>query len=211
MGTTKDSEQTRARIIEAAGRLFADRGFKGVTVRMIAKEADTHLSALNYHFKSKHILFHEVLMVAAANESISEADKRLLKTLNPHEALFYMVKEALENYRTEGADQWCNTLLARESHRAGEAHREVIDRYYRPDMLFVAELIAAAVGSDAENRFVQFAVINMVALLESFGMHSHLAEEILPGLMEDLSRDDQISRHIVAVTLAAANPALGRG
>ncbi|CAM2010355.1 TetR/AcrR family transcriptional regulator [Acanthopleuribacter pedis] len=209
MGTAKDSEQTRARIIEAAGRLFAERGFKGVTVRMIAKEAETHLSALNYHFQSKQILFHEVLMHAAAHASISAEEKRLLKTLKPREALFVMVKEVLEEGRREGAGDWRNALLARESHFGGEAYREVIEHYYRPDMVFATELVAAAAGSTPDSRHVQFAVLTMVSLLETFGLHGHMAEEIVPGFFDDLGRNDQLSRHIVAVTLAAANPELG--
>lgn len=210
MGTAKDSEQTRARIIEAAGRLFAERGFDGVSVRLIAKEAETHLSALNYHFQTKQMLFFEVLAAAAAHASISEDDKRALQRLKPREALFYLVKEALADYRKDGPENWRHALLARESHRGGEAHQNVIDRYYRPDLLFVAELIAAATGLGQDSRHVQFAVFTMISLLETFGLHSHLADEIVPGFYVDFGKADQLSRHIVAVSLAAADPDLAK-
>ncbi len=73
-------------MIEAAGQLFAEKGFNGVTVRDIAREADTHLSALNYHFKSKQILYREVVMEACRQDSLSEKDKKQLMWVKPKTA-----------------------------------------------------------------------------------------------------------------------------
>jgi AcrR family transcriptional regulator len=61
MGTTRDSDETRRRTISAAGPLFADRGFDGVSIRDIVAAAGTHLSAINYHFRDKQGLYGAVL------------------------------------------------------------------------------------------------------------------------------------------------------
>jgi AcrR family transcriptional regulator len=45
--------RTRQRLIEAAGALFAERGFDGTTVRAICHEAGTNVAAVNYHFGGK--------------------------------------------------------------------------------------------------------------------------------------------------------------
>src|SRR5436190_23540529 len=44
---------TAARIFLAAERLFAERGFDGVSVRAIVAEAEVNLAAVSYHFGSK--------------------------------------------------------------------------------------------------------------------------------------------------------------
>jgi AcrR family transcriptional regulator len=44
---------TAARIFLAAERLFAERGFEGVSVRDIVAEAEVNLAAVSYHFGSK--------------------------------------------------------------------------------------------------------------------------------------------------------------
>ena len=49
--------ETRARLIEAAGVVFARRGFHGASVEQIAAEAGLTTGALYWHFKSKEELF----------------------------------------------------------------------------------------------------------------------------------------------------------
>lgn len=52
-GAQPDTEE---RIFLAAERLFADRGFDGVSVRDIVHEAGVNLAAVSYHFGSKSAL-----------------------------------------------------------------------------------------------------------------------------------------------------------
>ena len=51
---------TRERLLDAAERLFAARGFAGTSVRRITDEAQANLGAINYHFRSKDNLYAEV-------------------------------------------------------------------------------------------------------------------------------------------------------
>jgi AcrR family transcriptional regulator len=51
---------TRARILEAAERLFAEHGLDGVSVRTIAAAADVDVAMIAYHFGSKPGLFRAV-------------------------------------------------------------------------------------------------------------------------------------------------------
>src|SRR5271167_4749280 len=53
---TKKSDETRARILEAALTLFRKRGFEEATMRGIAKEAGMALGAAYYYFDSKDAL-----------------------------------------------------------------------------------------------------------------------------------------------------------
>ncbi|CAM2069178.1 TetR/AcrR family transcriptional regulator [Sulfidibacter corallicola] len=208
MVPAKKSELTRAKIIDAAGRLFAERGFKGVTVRDIAKHADTHLSALNYHFQSKDMLYREVLAFAAEGASISESDQRDLRRLKPRQALFIMIKESLREYRDDAVDTWQNALLNRAAWEGSEAFDEVVERYYRPDAAFASEIVAAATDQPVGSEYVGFAVFTMVALLETFGLYGHLTEATLPGFNQAFAKKDKLAKHITTLVLAAANPSL---
>jgi AcrR family transcriptional regulator len=55
-----DSSATKARILAAAERLFADNGFDGVSLRAIAREAKTQIALIHYHFESKEGLYRAV-------------------------------------------------------------------------------------------------------------------------------------------------------
>lgn len=56
---------TRAKIIEAAERLFAHRSFTSVSMREITSEADVALAAAHYHFGNKEDLFKAVFLQRA--------------------------------------------------------------------------------------------------------------------------------------------------
>lgn len=53
---TQRRQQTRARIISAADKLFRTVGYGAATMAAIADEADVHVTTLFTHFKTKHDL-----------------------------------------------------------------------------------------------------------------------------------------------------------
>jgi AcrR family transcriptional regulator len=69
------SDHTRTAILNAAERLYADRGFGDVTLRDIVAAADVNLAAVNYHFGSKDELIAELYVtrsLATNRERLNE-------------------------------------------------------------------------------------------------------------------------------------------
>ena len=62
MGRRTGTSSIRNRLIQAAGELFAENGYRETTVRDICRQADTNIAAVNYHFKGKDHLFEEVMI-----------------------------------------------------------------------------------------------------------------------------------------------------
>jgi len=58
------TEQTRARLLDAAREVFSQHGFQGATVREICRRAEANVAAVNYHFGSKDGLLAEALNFA---------------------------------------------------------------------------------------------------------------------------------------------------
>ncbi len=56
----RSGKATKERVLDAAERLFAERGFDRTSLRAITAEAGVNLAAVNYHFRSKNDLIHEV-------------------------------------------------------------------------------------------------------------------------------------------------------
>lgn len=61
-GNPGKSQETRQRILDAAESLFAERGFRAVSLREITTKAEVNLAAVNYHFGSKDSLVYDVLV-----------------------------------------------------------------------------------------------------------------------------------------------------
>jgi AcrR family transcriptional regulator len=72
------AEETKQAILEAAGRLFTDRGFDAVTIREIAKEAGCSHTTIYIYFKDKEALLHQLAMgpLAQLREQMESALQR---------------------------------------------------------------------------------------------------------------------------------------
>lgn len=207
MGTPKDSEKTKARIIEAAGALFAEKGFKKVTVREIVKAARTHLGALNYHFQSKDSLYHTVLLKACELTTFSTDEVDQLKRLSSREALYLMIVESIRYYKLQGEDTWAYKLLSRECREPSKTFDELAKVYFTPHADYMAEMIAKVVEKPADDFQVRFATVSLFGLLETFGAYDHLTEAMAPGLLNILKKKNLLAKQLLKIiTDIAAQP-----
>ena len=204
MGTPKDSEKTRAKIIAAAGQLFAEKGFNAVSVREIARLAETQISALNYHFRGKETLYREVLFAACKQSSFTQEDQDQLLRLAPKDALYLIISEAIKEYKNKSANNWQNALLARESLEAGTVFTDVAKVYLKPQADFVAKIVASVVGKSPTDEHVRFAVITLFGLLDTFGLHDHLVDAIAPGLHNHLSKRKRLEKQLFTLVVTTA-------
>jgi AcrR family transcriptional regulator len=77
--TTKlpKAEKTRHDIVRAAEKLFAEKGFRSMTLRDVTREAHVNLAAVNYHFGSKR-----ELMLAVIHARFEPINTERLKRLD---------------------------------------------------------------------------------------------------------------------------------
>jgi TetR/AcrR family transcriptional regulator, transcriptional repressor for nem operon len=122
-------EQTRQRILEAAGRGFRKGGFAGVGVDGLAKEAGVTSGAFYVHFGSKASAFEEVLAVGLAKlrGTIERVQSEHGKKWWP-----VFVHHYLGPRRTcDLADSCALQSLASEVARSGEAARVLFEAELR--------------------------------------------------------------------------------
>jgi len=94
---SRKSDETRARMLEAALALFRKRGFESATMRDIAEEAESALGAVYYYFDSKDALvmaFYE----RAQMELTPLVEDALSKTSNLEERLHALLKVKLDYF-----------------------------------------------------------------------------------------------------------------
>jgi AcrR family transcriptional regulator len=61
---SEDQAETRQRLLEAAGELFAEKGFRLAATREICRKAGSDIAAIHYHFGNKEKLYEAVLRYA---------------------------------------------------------------------------------------------------------------------------------------------------
>ena len=93
---TRPSEVTRERIMKAAERLFAERGYDGTSIRAIVAKARVNQAAINYHFDGKDGLYREVLRAAfraLTEQQMEHADE--MKAVSREAALGAFIRRQL--------------------------------------------------------------------------------------------------------------------
>ncbi|MDR1277044.1 MAG: CerR family C-terminal domain-containing protein [Candidatus Accumulibacter sp.] len=120
-----DGEATRARILEAAGELFAASGFVETTSKAIAARAGADMASINYHFGSRDGLYQAVL-VEAHRRLLDLADlQRFAQSALPAADKLRMLIDKLIQRATEGGTGWDLTVIAAEA-LAPSSHFQVL-------------------------------------------------------------------------------------
>jgi AcrR family transcriptional regulator len=87
--SSKKSDATRQRILDAAAAECAEQGYSLTKLSDIAQAAGIHISALYYHFDTKEALFTEVLaqVTSRASNALHGKLAELAETTNPRARL----------------------------------------------------------------------------------------------------------------------------
>jgi AcrR family transcriptional regulator len=160
-------QATRERLLEAGKKLFAEHGFRHVTVRDIAREAEANIAAVNYHFGDKMQLYTSVLHAAVERVRAGiEASMRPAAGLPPEEQLRHYLHTSLvrmsmsEDTRTE-----MQRLFSHELMDPTPAGRVLADKMIKPRLEWLAQVIGAIMALPPADERVQRCVVSLQAQL----------------------------------------------
>ncbi|RJP68478.1 MAG: DUF1956 domain-containing protein [Candidatus Abyssobacteria bacterium SURF_17] len=140
---SKKTDDTKGRLIEAAGEVFAHHGFRSATVREICSRAGANVAAVNYHFRDK-----EGLYVAVLEHSLQSATRKyppdlgLRDQATPEEKLRTFIHSFLLRILGEGVPAWHGKLMAREIADPTDALGRVVQSSIRPLHMYLASILS---------------------------------------------------------------------
>lgn len=139
-------EESRARILQSAGRGFRSRGFGGSGVDGLAKDADVTSGAFYAHFKSKADAFREAISVGL--QDLTRGVEQMRQELgNRWRAGF--IEFYLGDRRTcDLADSCALQSLSGEVARAGDDARQA----YETELRAIIEAVAAGLEGKPKAR-----------------------------------------------------------
>jgi AcrR family transcriptional regulator len=149
--------RTRERLLDAAEKLFAEKGFNGVSTRMITDEADANSAAMHYHFRSKAALIRAVFerRLGPINEEREGmmAEAVAEKSPSPAKVLGAFIGPTLALGDSEG-ERHFKVLAAQSSlDPSVEVRNAVYDFYDSVGRHFVKSLEAACPGMPRKELF----------------------------------------------------------
>ena len=125
--------ETRRQLLEAAGTVFAESGYRDATVREICRRAGANVAAVNYHFGDKETLYLEVLRYA--HSKALEKYPPLLGVADnapPEKKLRAFVHSLLLRIFDKGPTAWHGKIMLREMIEPSSALDSLVEERMRP-------------------------------------------------------------------------------
>ncbi len=139
---TRPADITRERILKAAERLFAERGYDATSIRAIVAKARVNQAAINYHFDGKDGLYREVLRAAfraLTEQQLEHAEE--MQAMSREAALAEFIRRQLRPLM--GRDEYSRhmRILNWETVRPTAVFRKLLSEEAAPFMGLAVELV----------------------------------------------------------------------
>jgi len=215
IGGTARGQDARHRLVEAAARLFASRGYDGVGVREIAKAAEANVAAVSYHFGGKRELYLATLdrlmdemrpIGGPVIERIDQAfeggppDRGELSALAA-----FVTRHILMTMLAGDLPAWAQQTVLREFQEPTADYRPMLDERVLPLHRAVRRIVAASLGLPLESDEAILAAHGVLGQIMVFAAARIVALEQL----EWPDFEDERLEPVIAVTTRAVLGALG--
>ena len=198
----KDSEEkanSRERLMEAAGEVFAEVGFKAATIREITRRARVNIAAVNYYFQDKTELYSAVLLHAQrcaietswAGESSGPARVRLRNFIEG------MLRHLLDPLRPA----WHSRLMAREMAAPTRMLHHLIDEGFRPKVELLGGILRDLTGGRLSDEEIDRSSASIIAQCIFYRQNRPVILHLYPDLLTSGDHIDKLAEHIAAFSL----------
>jgi AcrR family transcriptional regulator len=199
--TTPDLE-TRERLLKAAERLFAERGFKKVTVRDICRAARANVAAVNYHFGDKEGLYREVLRSAIdVVRETTEAGRKAGEGRSPEEKLERYLRIFISRVTAPGHEN-LHRLIQREIDDPTAALDAFVEEAVRPRVDYIASIVVEMIGGEPTDPDILRCVGSILSQAVVYVRRNPVAERLGFSFKGSPADIDAAARHIAAFSLA---------
>ena len=201
-------DTAKQRIIEAAGPIFAQKGFHSTTVREICSAAKVNHAAINYYFGNKENLYKEIVSSTVVLMSHWNHESELsppTEGVSFEERLRELVARRAEEIFACEMSQWKIQLILREIHDptpiCGKWLLTTVADDYRKFYRFLDEYFAPDTPDDLRWK----CTFTMLGTLIHFKASDWLLQELVPEhLRQEHFQPTDIASFVVGAFLAAS-------
>lgn len=133
---------TRTRLIEAAGEVFAEAGFNQATIRDICARAGANIAAVNYHFRDKETLYAET--VAHAHRYSMEQypmDGGVPTSAPVERRIEGFIRSFLAKILDPNRPTWHGRIMSREMQEPTLSLDMIVESGVRPNFHYLCSLV----------------------------------------------------------------------
>jgi TetR/AcrR family transcriptional regulator, regulator of cefoperazone and chloramphenicol sensitivity len=159
----KDGQETRARLLKAAGELFAQRGYGETNVAAISHRAGSNVAAINYHFGGKEALY-QAVWCGAFEEAmrVYPPDGGLGPDAPAEAQLRAMIHSYLHRIFDQGRLGYAGKILLDEMSRPTGALEQIRRDALRPFCDRVRQVIRMLLGLEVDEQKAVFCEMSVI-------------------------------------------------
>jgi TetR/AcrR family transcriptional regulator, regulator of cefoperazone and chloramphenicol sensitivity len=198
--------ETRQRLLDTAGEIFAEHGFRNATVRDICRRAEANVAAVNYHFGGKEGLYLEVLKFAHGCAFAKYPPGMGLEPgASPKQRLHAFVRSFLLRVLDQGQPAWFGKLMVREIADPTGALDTIVRDGIRPHFAMLKGIVTDLLGPKraGDPDRVRYAAWSVVGQCLFYFVGKPVILRLHPGQGLEPDDVDAIARHITDFSLAA--------
>lgn len=195
------SSTTRDRLVEAAGEVFADVGYRAARVRQICARAGANIAAVNYHFGGKEGLYRAVLDQAECHAGGAEA-KEALARLPAEDQLRVFIREFMSRVFDQGKPAWQGKLMVREMTSPSAALDFAVERAVRPHWDLLVEIVARLAGPAVGRERLDLCAASIMGQCVLYRGGAAIMDRLMPS-DHDAATIERRSGHIAEFSLDA--------
>jgi AcrR family transcriptional regulator len=195
--------ETDHRLLEAAGEVFAEKGFRDATIREICARADANVAAVNYHFGDKEGLYAAVLKYArrcASHPLVSDNGEH---SKPPQERLHEFVHNYLLRIFDNGRPAWHARLMAREMLEPTRALDKIVTEQVGPNHARLRGIIREIVGNEVSDETIRHCALSVVGQCVFYNRGRPVIERLYPEQKFTPRDIERLADHITAFSLGA--------
>jgi AcrR family transcriptional regulator len=201
---------TRQRLLEAAGEVFAERGFADATVRQICARARTNVASIRYHFGDKEKLYSAAVRYAHACATRHPIDAGMTDSATPEQRLRAFVRGFLLGILDRGKPAWHEKLFAREIAEPTAVLDELAETAVKPRVAAIAAIVRSIIGDDAPPDLVHRCARSVVGQILFYHFARPMLERVFVRERFDASAVETLTEHITAFSLAGLRGIAGQ-
>jgi AcrR family transcriptional regulator len=196
------SDPTRDKLIDVAGRIFAERGYRAATIREICIGAGANVAAVNYHFGDKLGLYSEVVRESTRAAELEAVRNALDQNAPPEDILRAVIHARMRSIFRGDRPDWHFRILAHEMAQPTPALRRLVNKIGRPLFERMLNLIGGMLGLPADHEKTRLCAISVMGQILAYVFATPLLAGVWPDLKMTPEQVDHIANHIADFSLA---------
>ena len=149
------SEKTRNRLLTAASRIFAEKGFQESTIAEICERAETNIASVNYHFRDKETLYLESWRYAFNQElTLYPPNGGVMAEASAEQRLAGRIRSLIN--RVADDSSYSFAIINKEMAQPTRLLADILEKEINPQRLQMLGLLKECLGQAASDQQIHY-------------------------------------------------------